>query len=157
MRWHLIGIVTPGLMSVLSLGIVALLGMLGKQFPDEHREWWSRLRTVIHIYALAWLAWFVAAVYVPWFMDILSRSGFGLKSGLTALATWLGSTLLGVKLGPKAEGERKKQSESVAAPSLSATMLRYAVSIAPYVFVVGIVVGISLAINALYFHNAPPE
>ena len=44
--------------------------MLGKQFPDEHREWWSRLRTVIHIYAVVWLAWFVAAVYVPWFMQI---------------------------------------------------------------------------------------
>ena len=157
LRWHLIGIVTPGLMSVLSLAIVALLGMLGKQFPDEHREWWSRLRTVIHVYAVAWLAWFVAAVYVPWFMHTLTAKGLGLKSGLTVLATWLGSTLLGVKKGPNAEGERKQQSESVGAPSLSATMLRYAVSVAPYVFVVGLVVGISLAIDALYFHNAPPD
>jgi glycerophosphoryl diester phosphodiesterase len=65
--------------------------------------------------------------------------------------------LLGVKKGPKAESERKQQSESVAAPSLSATMIRYAVSIAPYVFVVGLVVGISLAIDALYFHNAPDK
>lgn len=157
LRWHLNGIVIPGLMSVLSLGIVALLGMLGKQLPDEHREWWSRLRTVIHIYAVAWLAWFVVAVYVPWFSDTLSRSGLGLKSGLTALAAWLGSTLLGVKLGPKAEGKRKQESESVAAPSLSATMLRYAVSVAPYVFVIGLIFGISLGIDALFGHNAPPD
>jgi glycerophosphoryl diester phosphodiesterase len=156
LRWHLNGIVIPGLMSVLSLGIVALLGMLGKQFPDEHREWWSRLRTVIHIYAVAWLAWFVVAVYVPWCMHT-NANNIGLKSGLTALAAWLGSTLLGVKLGPKAEGKRKQESESVAAPSLSATMIRYAVSVAPYVFVVGLVVGISLGIDALYRHNAPPD
>jgi glycerophosphoryl diester phosphodiesterase len=155
LRWHLNAIVIPGLMSVLSLAIVALLGMLGKQFPDEHREWWSRLRTVIHIYAIAWLAWFLVAVYVPWFIQIMNANGLGLKSGLVALATWLGSTLLGVKLGPKAEGKRKQESESAAAPSLSATMLRYAVLIAPYVFVVGVVVGISLAIDALYRYNAP--
>lgn len=157
LQWHLNGIAVPGLMSVLSLAIVALLGMLGRQFPDEHREWWSRLRTVIHIYAAAWLVWFVVAVYVPWFMDFLSRNGLGLKSGLVALVTWLGSTLLGVKLGPKAEGERKRESESVAAPSLSATMIRYAVAVAPYVFVAGLVIGISLGIDALYRHNAPAE
>lgn len=157
LQWHLNGIVTPGLMSVLSLGIVALLGMLGKNFPDEHREWWSRLRTVIHVYAVAWLAWFVAAVYVPWLLDRLTESGYGLKSGLAALATWLGSTLLGVKLGPKAEVDRKQQAESVKAPSVSATMLRYAVSIAPYVFVVGLVVGVSLGIDAIYGRYAPED
>jgi Patatin-like phospholipase len=159
LRWHLTGIVTPGLMSVLSLAIVALLGMLGKQFPDEHREWWSRLRTVIHIYAVAWLAWFVAALYVPWAIDALKTRSLGLKSGLSALAMWVGSTVLGVRLGPRAEEDRKQRSENVGAPARSATILRYAAVVAPYVFVIGLVVAISLGVDALldaeYRHNAP--
>jgi hypothetical protein len=38
----------------------SMLGMLGQRFPDEHREWWSRLRTV-HIYAVGRLVWMLAA------------------------------------------------------------------------------------------------
>jgi hypothetical protein len=154
LAWHLNAIVTPGLLSVLSLAIVAMLGMLGERFPDEHREWWSRLRTFIHIYAAAWLMWFVVTLYVPWGVDALSAKDFGWKSGLAALGTWLGATIFGVKKGPQAESARKERAEATtAAPKLSATTLRYAALVAPYVFVVGLVLALSLGIDALYRHN----
>src|SRR5262249_21242021 len=50
-HWPLAALVTPAMLSVVSLAIVAMLGMLGARFPDEHREWWSRFRTMLHVYA----------------------------------------------------------------------------------------------------------
>ena len=64
--WHAAVLGGPGLLLIFSLAIVVMLGMLGEKFPDEHREWWSRLRSFMHMYAAAWLACFVVALYVPW-------------------------------------------------------------------------------------------
>jgi predicted acylesterase/phospholipase RssA len=151
--WHLAALATPGLISAVSLGIVAMLGMLGAQFPDEHREWWSRFRTMLHVDALAWLAWFAAAVYVPWAVHAAGAAGFGTKSSLVTLAAWAGSTVFGIRKGPTADAKLKEQRESPAAPALSNTMLHYAALVAPYVFVVGLVLGVSVAIHEVIAHN----
>ena len=154
LAWHLNALGTPTLMAALSLAIVGMLGVLGENFPDEQREWWSRLRTIVHVYAIGWLVWFLAAIYVPWAVHILAARGFGFKWGLSALATWVGSTLLGIRRGPKAETEQKEEAELKISPSVWTLALRWAVFAAPYVFVVGIVLGVSLAIDALYAWNA---
>jgi glycerophosphoryl diester phosphodiesterase len=153
LSWHIVALATPGLLSVLSLAIVAMLGMLGKQLPDEHREWWSRLRTVIHIYAVGWLAWMIVSLYVPW--ALISLESLGWKSGLTALAGWIATTFLGVRHGPNAEDARKREAETPAATSTSTTVFRYAALAAPYVFVVGLVLLTSIAIDLLYRYNGP--
>ena len=54
--WHGIALGTAGLLSVVSLAIVAMLGMLGENLPDEHREWWSRFRTC-DAHATRWPGW----------------------------------------------------------------------------------------------------
>ena len=59
LTWHMHGIVTPGLMSVVSLAIVAMLGMLGEAaFPTSIASGGAGSARSIHIYAVAWLAWF---------------------------------------------------------------------------------------------------
>src|SRR6185312_11920732 len=76
-------------------------------------------------------------------------------TALGALATWIGSTLFGVMKGPAAEVARKQQAESATVPPrVSAVLLRYGALIAPYVFAVGLVLGISFAIDGIYRHNA---
>ena len=153
--WHLTAIGTAGLMSVVSLAIVVQLGMLGEKFPDEHREWWSKFRTFIHVYAIAWLAWFAVAVYVPWGVHALRGQDLGWKSVLTALVAWIASTAFGVKKGQTAEDDRKQQEAKSTPSGFSPTVLRYAALVAPFVFIVGLVVGISLAIDGIFRHNYP--
>lgn len=157
LAWHLTAIGTAGLMSVLSLAIVALLGMLGEKFPDEHREWWSKIRTFIHVYALGWLAWFAVAMYVPLGLQTLHGLHLGWKSSLTALMTWIAATVFGVKKGQTAEDDRKQQETKSTPSSVPASVLRYAALVAPFVFIAGLVVAISLAIDAIFRHNYLPE
>jgi hypothetical protein len=157
LRWHLNALAPPALMAAASLAIVAMLGMLGERFPDEHREWWSRLRTTMHVYAIGWLTWFLVALYVPWAVHVLAANGFGIKWGAGALVTWVSSTLIGVIKGPKAEADQKEQTELKLSPSLSGTAIRWAAFSAPYVFVTGLVLGLSVAIDQIYAHNAPKE
>ena len=148
-HWHLAALVTPLMLSVVSLAIVAMLGMLGARFPDEHREWWSRFRTMLHVYALAWLAWFGAAVYVPWVGHAVHSSSIAVPSSLSAFIVWVGSTVFGITRGPKADAKRKEQRESSTPPKLSTSALHYVALAAPYVFAIGLVVAVSIAIDAV--------
>jgi hypothetical protein len=157
LRWHLAAIGTAGLMSVLSVAIVAQLGMLGEKFPDEHREWWSKIRTFVHVYAIGWLAWFAVAIYVPWGLSMLLRQNLGWKSELTALITWVAATVFGVKKGQTAEDDRKQQEAKSTPSNVSATVLRLAALVAPFVFIAGLVVVISLAVDAIFRNNYPEE
>src|ERR1044072_9509186 len=97
-HWHTLILGGPGSLLVFSLSIVVVLGMLGERFPDEHREWWSRLRTFIHMYGLGCFAWFAFALYVPWAWRCLQEHAqLSQWSGWSALLTWAGSTFAGVK------------------------------------------------------------
>jgi hypothetical protein len=152
-QWHLAALGTSALMSVVSLAIVAMLGMLGARFPDEHREWWSRFRTMLHVYALAWLAWFAAAVYVPWAFHAAGANGFGPRSSASALLAWIASTVFGITRGQTADAKRKEQRESDEPPKLSTSALHYAALAAPYVFAIGLVLAVSVAIHEVITHN----
>jgi hypothetical protein len=138
LMWHSLTLGTAGLLSVFSLSLVAMLGMLGGRFPDEHREWWSRLRTFIHVWAIGWLVGFVAAVYVPWGVYWLRSAGYSLHAGLPALAGWVASTWFGVRKGSAGEDDRTTEHESGSGQAgWSAGALRLAAHAAPFVFIIG--------------------
>jgi glycerophosphoryl diester phosphodiesterase len=151
--WHAVSLGAPALMGVLSLVIVVQLGMLGDDFPDEHREWWSRLRSYIHMYSLGWLAWFGVAVYVPWAFHALRDIHWARSSGAGALIAWLLSTLVGVTGGAPASAAGPAHRAEASSRPISAAVLRGVSTVAPYLFVVGLVIGLSLAIDAVYYAN----
>ena len=94
--WHAAVLGGPAAMLVISILIIVVLGMLGEKFPDEHREWWSRFRTFIHMYTVGCLAWFVFALYVPWAWHRLQDySQVSQWSGWAAVLAWLGSHFRG--------------------------------------------------------------
>ena len=156
-QWHAIGLGTAGLLSVLSLSIVAMLGMLGEKFPDEHREWWSKLRTFIHLWAIAWVVAFLTAVYVPWGFHWLWNKTYSTELSLSAVIGWILSTWFGVQKGRTAEDDKKQEHESGGEDvPLSASMVRMAAQVAPYVFIVGLVFGISIAIDRVFMANHSP-
>ena len=155
-QWHAIALGTAGLLSVLSLSIVVMLGMLGEKFPDEHREWWSKFRTFVHVWAIGWVAAFIAAVYVPWGFHWLMDRAYSAQISASAVVAWLASTLFGVLTGRTAEDDKKQEHESggEAAP-LSTRVMGLATRVAPYVFIVGLVFGISIAIDRVFGANLP--
>ena len=146
-QWHTVILGGPVSLLIFSLSIVIVLGMLGERFPDEHREWWSRLRTFIHMYALGVFVWFAMALYVPWAWRSLQDNAQQ-WGGWGALLTWIGSTFAGVKAGGSAE----EKNGNAPPPSITATLIRVVTFVAPYVFIVGLIVVISLVLDAVA-HN----
>ena len=155
--WHAVAFGTPLTMAAFALVVVIQLGLLGINFPDEQREWWSRLRAWTLIYSAAWTGFFVLAVYPPvWaghLVDKLPNWG-----GAGAIALWLISTIAGVKTGSIAAAADKKSRETsgplpasappeAAAKPMSATALKVVASVAPYIFMLGVLAFLSLVIH----------
>ena len=141
LMWNFTTLGPAAAMSVFSIAIVAMLGILGRRFPDEHREWWSRLRTFMHIWSVASACWTLIALYVPWAAKVWKM---GLPTRVAALGAWLGSTLFGVK-GVQADDNQRPRS------ILRQAQSRFGAFVAPYVCIVGLLVTTSLAIDAVYY------
>src|SRR6185503_3326287 len=45
----------PGLLGVFGLAVVFVIGVSGRQFEEDSREWWSRLGGVLFGIAIGWL------------------------------------------------------------------------------------------------------
>jgi hypothetical protein len=55
----------PGLLGVFALAVVFVIGVSGRQFEEDSREWWSRLGGVLLGVAGGWLVVAGLAVYAP--------------------------------------------------------------------------------------------
>jgi hypothetical protein len=86
-------------------------------------------------------------------VSAVGAAGFGVKSNLAALAAWVGSTVFGIRRGASAETKRKEQRESPALPALSSRLMHYFALAAPYVFAVGLVLAVSVAIHEVIAHT----
>ena len=75
---------------VFGIMVAIQIGLMGKRFPDERREWWSRTGAFISIYSLAWTALFALALYSPL---LILWSGPWLGSAATL--GWLAHTIYG--------------------------------------------------------------
>ena len=77
----------PPLM-VLAMVITAVLhiGLMGRDFPEFHRQWWSRLGAWLLIYSLCWIGFFSLALYGPvaigWIAEEKHLSGRGCQPEL---------------------------------------------------------------------------
>lgn len=121
--WHVVSFGTPLMVCIFLLVGSLQIGLMGLYFPDPRREWWSRLGGYLLIISIMWAAVFSIAVYSPlglmWLRGWLGR---GLWLG------WAGSTLTGI-LGGKSSATGKPDSY---------TWKDVALSVTPYVFIVGI-------------------
>ncbi len=127
----------PAFVVAVSIMLVLYVGLRGTHLSEPMREWWSRLGAWLLIYALLWTGLFVIAFYSPPFLQWLDLH---LKSGLAALSLgWVGTTIGGLLASTSAKtGRRSKNS-----------WLEIVVAIAPYIFIVGLLAGISWGINGL--------
>ncbi len=144
MRFGLIAVVSfgmPLLLSLFGVTITLMIGLIGRLYRDQSREWWARQGAWTTIFTIGWLALFVAAFYLPplldWaFQNYVKTASVG--TGLATLATWLG-----LKSGSS------KDSGKIGAP----LKLELAAQLAPYAFSLLIIGALS---NWLQFLVAQP-
>jgi hypothetical protein len=136
--WAVVAWGTPALISLAMLVLTLHIGLLGKNLPDELREWWSRLGAWLLIYTLGWVAVFVTAFYAAPFFEYVNRFLYGYVLKTVSFA-WLGSTLWGVYSARSA----------TTGPEKSNTVRDIVAQVAPYIFIVGLFLLLSWGIDLL--------
>ncbi len=125
----------PAVTLIFILTAVIHIGLMGRQFKEEHREWWSRLGGWLCILILAWAGLLVVVFYGP---GLLRWLGTTLKG--TAVVGWLLSTAAGIWAGrsPATGGRGSKRWVELVA------------LVAPYVFVAGLVAALGVGIHKIH-------
>ena len=141
-NWHAAALGAPLVLMSLSVSVAIQMGLMGRNFPDHQREWIGRLAAWMQSLSLGCLAWFSVAIYGPWLLVNAVRWGqTWAKTGLTA--GWVTSTLGGLLVGRKGSGASKKLG----------TLRPLLVTIAPYVFITGLLFALAAVLESL-FHDA---
>ena len=122
----------PGLLGVFGLAVVFVIGVSGRQFEEDSREWWSRLGGVLFGVAIGWLVVAGLAIYSPPWVMRLTRLAQGLS------IAWLVTTVAGV---------RAAMSGGSGKPGSVGWRDRLAM-ITPYVFLAGLLVALAFGIHA---------
>jgi hypothetical protein len=122
----------PGLLGVFGLAVVFVIGVSGRQFEEDSREWWSRLGGVLFGIAVGWLVVAGLAVYAPPWVMRVTRLAQGLS------VAWLVTTVAGV---------RAAMSGSSGKPGSVSWRDRLAM-ITPYVFLAGLLIALAFGIHA---------
>lgn len=137
-KWSSLVWGTPMFLLVFSVGAVAQIGLLGRNFSDDRREWWSRLGAWLLIYFLGWTTVFAAAILGP---ILLIWTGYQLTGMWTwgALAAWVATVAAGVLSG--------SSSKTAASDGRRRNILNGVAAIAPPVFIVGIILLASLILH----------
>jgi hypothetical protein len=129
--WHVVAWGPPILVGVFSLIIVLHLGLMGISFPDSGREWWSRLGAWLCIYSLGWAGLAAIALYGPLLLALGAKGVAGVS------LAWVATTAGGLWAGRS----------PATGPKKSPAWLQLAAQTAPYAFIVGLLLTISLGIQ----------
>ncbi len=154
-NWVVVILGTVAVMLLMLLVAVLQLGFLGRGCVDLVREWWARAGGRLLLTSVAWLASFAVVVFGPLTVRILLNSQVGKGVNLSAWLAWIASSAGGVLAGksPKTTGNTKatpagsktKFSELLKSPRV----LEVIAKVAPYVFVVGLLVLLSTAVHII--------
>ena len=121
----------PGLIGVFALTTVFVVGVSGRQFEEDSREWWSRVGGVLLGVAAGWLVVAGTAVYAPlWVMKVT-------RLVETLGIAWIVTTVAGV---------RAAMSAATGKPGSTAWREPLA-KITPYVFVAGLLIALAYGIH----------
>lgn len=111
------------------------IGLLRLLIEPEEQEWWSRLGGWLLILSIAWVAIFSLAIFAPLGEMYLARYA---ATKFTLISGWILTTAGGLLAG-------RSKSTNGTSSSLSPALDRFA-SIAPYVFVVGLLAVLSIGV-----------
>lgn len=135
--WHLIAWGPPAVMTVFLLVGALHIGLLKLLMRNEEQEWWGRLGGLLMICSLAWAGICGIAIFVPWMLTVWSS---WIKTQIIALVAWAGTSGIGLFFGKSEKTSGKADGNFL--PELLART-------APYIFVVGFMIILSLGIHRL--------
>ncbi len=138
-KWKALILGPAALIQIFILVIVVQIGLLGLNFPDKRREWWGRLGAWEQLYVAGWIALCGIAVYGPHFVARLGHWTAGAAS-----MGWLVTSIAGVKA---AYGGDTAKSGTEAGKSVA--WKEGLATVAPYVFVAGLLLIVSFGLNVL--------
>ncbi len=122
----------PGALLAFALATILFIGIVGRTFSEETREWWSRLGGWMIGLTLGWLAAAGSAVYGPYLLGLAQH-------WLAELgAAWIASTAAGVIAG-----------RSRLTAGGGTRWLEWVAKIAPYVFMFGLLVAVSFLLHGI--------
>jgi hypothetical protein len=132
--WIASALATALLLKFYSLTVVGHIGLMGRYFSHDSREWWARLGGWVLLASLVWAALFSIVYIAPAFFRWAPQA-FIAAGG----ATWALSTLTGVLLG---------RSEKTSVDTRPTWRDRIA-QVVPYIFIVGLLGVLSLGLHQL--------
>ncbi|MEW5966963.1 MAG: hypothetical protein AB1720_08230 [Pseudomonadota bacterium] len=132
--WIASALATVLLLKFYTLTVIAHIGLMGRYFSHDSREWWSRLGGWILLASLVWGFVFCVVFIAPAFFRWASE-WFVAAGGVT----WVLSTAAGVLLGRSTKP----------ADAARACWRRWIVQAMPYVFVVGLLGLLSCCLHQL--------
>ncbi|MBW8329716.1 MAG: hypothetical protein K0M48_11365 [Thiobacillus sp.] len=132
--WIASALATALLLKFYSLTVVGHIGLMGRYFSHDSREWWSRLGGWVLLASLVWAALFSIVFIAPAFFR-WANEWFVAAGG----ATWVLSTATGVLLGRsgKTAGDTRNTWRDLAAQMM------------PYVFIIGLLGLLALGLHQL--------
>ncbi|SFM28378.1 patatin-like phospholipase family protein [Rugamonas rubra] len=112
----------PLMLGLFAVTITLMIGLIGRMYLDQSREWWARQGAWTFIFAIAWLALFVCTFYLPPLLDW----AFQHYAASTTLGAALTSavTFFGLKSG----------SDKATGKAGAGTRLDLVAQVAPYAF-----------------------
>jgi len=159
--WRAVVVLLPPLILVGALiTMLFVLGLLGRTFKDERREWVARLTGWMGLYLLGWILFFGSSLFghtiVNW---LLGRGPSDFPTAqhtlakYTALLTWLGGSLGGLLAG---KNSKSTGATDDTAPSKFTSIETLAI-VGPYIFIVGLALIISWFAERLLTSAGPWE
>lgn len=131
----------PFMLSIFGIAMILAIGLVGRMYNDQSREWWSRQGGWTAICTLAWFALTAVSLYAPPILGYLYAHLFWWSQALLGSA-WLGSTVGGLLLGHGSATGKRDSSPS----------LEWIAAVAPLIFSVG---ALFLVSTLVYFMMLP--
>jgi hypothetical protein len=135
--WYAVAFLPPLLVETLAVTVVVHIGLLGRSFPDERREWWSRLGASQLLISVIWTIAFICVLFTPM---LLHRA----ITWVPMAITWVVATWGGVILAKASETSGKPATESP-------RWREYVALVAPYVFIAGMLIAVSALVHWIIF------
>lgn len=132
----------PFILSGAQLTIFLVTGLLGRSYFDAKREWVARLNGWFIVYSMAWLVVTGIAFYSS--IGVVKLAPWAISTKV-AVVTWLTTTVGGVF----AAKSSKSAGDTDAKQAPKAPFIEALAEVAPYLFIVGLLILISLAAEAI--------
>ena len=130
----------PLALLIFALSATLEIGLLGRRLEEDEREWWARIGALLLLAAMTWVLLFVAVLYIPWLINLAEyRIRIWLEGGLTL--GWLATSIGGAMAG------RSPSTGNDTDKATSSTLKELFAQVAPWVFLVGLLAGVSMLLG----------